>query len=318
MLLRILLVVAGLVLVLGGAYWFWTTTPLYALQEAGLAARDHNLPVFEQRVNIDFFVESLINDVLVNPTQTTPGLSGFQREVAAGAIGMAKASLETELTTAIRRSVAPAAGRRFGWRNFKQYGPDAAIAESSGGELTEFLHTATRAVSRSLGNMKQVAYNRMQEYARNHRYTIPGRLLSCPAYDRAEQARQMLQEFGLTQQNFRGLAYCKSTTGSDGGEVAKAGFNFFSPKVNHNITVELELAKGSAFSDWRVARLSNLPDVFNQLELNYENDMHALMAYSLAGMSNRNVNNEIHGVTDTLKNSDAAQSFLRRFNIKLR
>ncbi len=48
-------------------YFLWTTTPLFAFQEAIFALKDHDRETFEKRVDVDGLVRSLVEDLLVKP-----------------------------------------------------------------------------------------------------------------------------------------------------------------------------------------------------------------------------------------------------------
>jgi hypothetical protein len=93
---------------------------------------------------------------------------------------------------------------------------------------------------------------------------------------------------------------------------------FFSPKVNHNVTVEIELTKGSDFSVWQIRRLLNLQGFFMQLGEDYDEEMHELMRSSLAGISDAVVKDELKGMTNRITESDSAKQIMQRFNFKLK
>ena len=98
-------------------------------------------------------------------------------------------------------------------------------------------------------------------------------------------------------------------------EGCKIQLKFFSPKVRHNVTLVVELSKGSAGGSWRIRRLTSLPEFFTQLGENYEDEMHALVASSLSGISDAAVSRE---VTHRITESQTAQDLLKKFNIKLK
>ena len=98
----------------------------------------------------------------------------------------------------------------------------------------------------------------MIDYAKTHKNTTPGRLLACRPGERGFEGKAMLNDYGLIAQNVRGISSYSTEGDGAGGEICKLGILFFSPKVDHNVTVEVELSKGSAFSDWQIRRLLNL------------------------------------------------------------
>lgn len=318
--LRNLAVVMILVIVLAVAGCFvFVTTPFFAFVDAALAVQERSVERFQKRVDIHGLVENLLNDLLMQPAQSTPGLDTFQREVGLGAIGIAKESMQNELERTIVRFVANGVpGRQVGYLNC---GPDAACAApvwqvAQLDDFRQLINVASHELGGQAGKMKREAYARMVIYARSHRNTLPGRLLSCPPEQRGQEARRIVEEYGLTAQNFRGISSYAGSTNSSGGDVAHIGLGFFSPKVNHEVRVEVEVIRPSAFSDWKISRLSNLQDVFVQLQETYIDDVHALVAYSLAGMSNKNVQHDLRGMTERLKQTDAAKNLMRRFNFR--
>jgi len=81
------------------------TTPLYALQAAGVAAARHDLNEFEKRVDIDELVGNLLDDLLVKPSKTTPGLSNIQRETCDQLVAATRIALNEQLVNMIKKSL---------------------------------------------------------------------------------------------------------------------------------------------------------------------------------------------------------------------
>jgi len=312
----LLLILFVLIAFAASGYFLWTTMPIFALQEAAAAAQDHDLPKFQERVDLNGFVEALLDDLLVYPAKTTPGLSRLQREVAAGAVALAKTGMESELIRGIERGVGGTSRSPKAGYFFEE--PAAAGELIASNDINELLKVTGRELSGSLGRLKEVVYKRMQTYAQSHRDTTPCRLLACLPNQRMAELKQILAEDGLTAQNFRGLASYGTADDGIGGETCRIGLKFFSPKVNRDVNVKVELTKGSAPSVWRVKRLSNIPDVFTQLGEDYDDEMHTLVASSLSGISDAAVNKEMHGATERITESQTAQNLLKRLNIKLK
>jgi len=311
-----------------GAYFYWIGSPYYAFQQVALAVKDHDSALFDKYVAADNIIDHVLDDLMVNPAMSTPGLSGFQTTVAGGALAMAKASVTRGLLESIKKSLSNDTVERQPntgfWQNLCG---DAVIAAtprriaqagSTRDGLKELLHAASHEVSGEVGKLKSVAYNRMVAYIQSHPNTVPGRLLDCPANQRSAHAREMLEGYGLTLKNFKGLGGCVTTSDLVGSEHAKVGFNFFSPKISRQIVVEVELKKDTTASTWRIIRLSNIKEVMDQLEEFYDRDIHELVEYSLSGMSNSNMASDMRGMTARIKQSPAAQNLLKKWNINLR
>lgn len=299
------------------------TTPLYALQDAAFAAYRHDRETFERRVDIDGFIDELLADLIARPAESTPGLSSFQVQVSRGAIALVVTGLARDLKGSIRRAVTVASLDGSEARSVIDLLPIFAPARAASpavraDDVKTLLNVASRAAGSSAERLKRVAHDRMWTYIYKHPETIPGRLLGCHPSQRQEQVLRLLNECGLTRENFRGLSSCKIFSDDRGGEIARVGFSFFSPRVNGEFVVKLELAKSGMFGDWRLMRISNVPEIFEQLGLDYYEQIQNLMRYSLAGMSSENVNAEMRGVTEQIKQSDAAKNILQKWKINLK
>jgi hypothetical protein len=93
------------IIVLAGGYLYWTTTPLFAFQETALAVRDHDLQKFQKYIDCENLIDSAMNDVLIHPIETMPGLSEIGRRVAVAAIGVLVTPAEKTLLRKIEKHV---------------------------------------------------------------------------------------------------------------------------------------------------------------------------------------------------------------------
>lgn len=309
----LLLILVAIFALVGIAFCVWMTTPLYAFQDAAIAAQSHDLKKFRERVDVHGLVESLLNDLLVEPASTTPGLTSTQREIANGAVIAAKELIETDLINGIENGIGGPPQPHIGMFGELPASASGLIPNEIGG----LLQATTKELSGSAGRLKEIVYSRMIDYARTHRKSTLGRLLGCRPDERGIEAKQMLNDFGLTPQNFRGISSYSTTTDGTGNEMCKVGLQFFSPKVNHNVSLDVEVAKGSAFSDWQIKRILNLQEFFMQQGEDYNQEMHRLMASSLSGITDEVVKNELHGVTSRITQSESAKQLLNRLKIKL-
>lgn len=330
---KVISIVLCLGLFFSTLYFLWMTTPLYALQDAAYSAYRHDGETFERRVDIDGFIDELMADLIVRPAQSTPGLSNFQVQVSQGAIALVVTGLARDLKGTIRRSVTVGSidgsespysrigQARFGIDFLPIFAPAMAAAPVvRADDIKTLLNVASRAAGSSAERLTRVAHDRMWTYIYKHPETIPGRLLGCHPSQRQEKLRLLLNEYGLTRENFRGLSSCKIFSDDRGGEVARVGFSFFSPRLNGDgeFVVKLELTKSGMFSDWRLMRIANVPEIFEQLGLDYYDQIHNLMRYSLAGLSNESVNAEMQGVTEQIKQSGVAKNILQKWKINIK
>ena len=68
-------------------------------------------------------------------------------------------------------------------------------------------------------------------------------------------------------------------------------------------------------TEWCVTRLANVRPVLDNVAQDYLTDVHELIAYSLYGMNNQNINKDMRGITDRIKSHPAAQDFLKKLGI---
>lgn len=73
--------------------------------------------------------------------------------------------------------------------------------------------------------------------------------------------RETFREFGFTKKNYQGLGKVDTSD-----NVSHVGLRFYSPKLNNEIEVQVELVKGS--SSWQIVRISNLQDIVRKLAVN--------------------------------------------------
>jgi hypothetical protein len=299
---------------IGAVLFVWTTSPLFAFQEAATAAKEHDLTKFQQRIDLTSFVDSLVDDLIVRPATETPGLTPLQRQVSAGAVALASSGMEREMIRGIEKSV----GNSVRVHTIGFFG-EAAIASGTNAtsDFREVIKETGREVSGSVGRLKRIVYERMQLYAQTHRNSTPCRLLACPPAQRMAELNLILTEDGITLQGLKGISSYSIVGDGNGGNTSLVGIKFFSPRIARDVNVQVELVQQSTFGSWKIKRVSNVPQVFRQLGEDYDQEVHALIASSLSGISDAGVNNELHGATERIKASDAAQRLFKRFNIRL-
>jgi hypothetical protein len=303
-----LIILAIIVLAVVGIRAWWISTPLFAFEEAVLAFKNNDEPIFNARVASRDIAEHLVDDLLVEPAMVTPNLSMLQQSAVSGALVMAKTSLVNGMLESIQNSMY----KNTPHVSFLFCSP--ALAES--GNIKDLMQAAGHEMSAETKKQKTMAYNRMLSYIQNHPDTVPGRLLDCPPQERTTHARQMLQTYGLDMANFKGITGYSTTSDIIGHEIAHTGFIFYSPKVSQNITVEIELLRGGAVKQWQISRLSNIAALMDQLEPDYRRDLHELIEYSLSGMSSKNMANDLNAMTRRLSKDPSTQNILNRLNLK--
>ncbi len=338
----VIILITLIALIIGG-YFYWIGSPYYAFQQVATALKDHNKELFDTYVDAPEMIDHFLDDLLVQPAMSTPNLSPFQQSVAGGALTMARSQITKGIIESLSKYLSAEGGdqqRNTGY--FQSFGCEAAIANpipiyqggmagnsapgngsasgsaSGSGGLKDLLNAAGREMSSEVGKLKSVAFNRMLAYIQAHPNTVPGRLLDCPPAQRAAHARQMMEEYGLAASNFKGLASCVTTTDILGRQSSRIGFNFFSPKINKQIVVEVQVDKDLTSGIWRIDRLSNLKEVMDQEEEFYDRDLHELVEYSHSGMRNSNLATDIQSMGERIKQNPAAQSILNKLHLNFR
>lgn len=307
-----------IILALSG-YLYWITTPLYSLQSAGLAATRHDLEGFERYVNIEELVSNLLDDLIVKPSKTTPGLSGIQRETGNQIVSATKAALQMQLINMVRKAIGGGQnqqGRYTGHRTI--YGADAAIAAPLAGsrEVSDLYRAAGNELGRQAQKLKNETHMRLVACARRQPKTITGKLLGSPPQVIAFQAKLLVDEYGFTKDNFRGLTDIKYTKDSQGYNRAEVGLKFLSPKAGKEITVQLAMYQRNMFGDWCIFRVSNVPELMMALGEDYEYQIHSLMTCALSGVTDQSVRDEVNGLTRRIKEHPGAQELLNRLRDK--
>ncbi len=300
------------------------STPYYALQQAGIAAARHDLETFEQSVDVPEFVSNLIDDLLVKPSQTTPGLTHMQMETGRETVAFAKATLTEQLINKIRSSISGGKGQEGRYTSFRNLGPDAAIAQDTiaqSGKISDMqgiFHAVGSELGREGGKLKNETYARLVQCARQQPKTLTGKLLGSPPQVVGFTAKLLIDEYGFTKDNFRGMAGCTIKTDDKGYSRSIAGFKFYSPKVSKEITVDIGLYQTTMFGGWKVYRIENIPNLMMQLNEDYEYQVHSLMACTLSGVSEQSVGNELRGLTDRIRQRIDTKGLLEKLKFRLK
>ena len=316
-------ILVGLILLSLGGYLYWISTPFYALQQAGIAAVRHDLETFETYIDVPEFVDNLLDDLLVKPAQTTPGLTSLQMETGRETVTLAKATLKDQLINKIRNSISGGNLQEGRYSSFSDFGPDAAvaqvpIAQSKASDLQGIFRAAGTELGHEAGKLKNETYVRLTQCARQQPKTLTGKLLGSPPQVVGFTAKLLIDEYGFTKDNFRGPAGCTSKTDDKGYSRATAGFKFYSPKAGKEITVDIGLYQTSMFGGWRVYCIENIPNLMMQLNEDYEYQVHSLMACTLAGVTERAVNDEVRGLTDRIRKRIDAKGIMEKLKIRFR
>lgn len=100
-----LLLVAGILA--GAGYWYWTTTPQYALKELSSAIKEHDLATFEKYCDTQAVAANAVEDLLAEPVRNSGGLGILERLLGVLAVSWLKPQIVGSLKGGIERFVAP-------------------------------------------------------------------------------------------------------------------------------------------------------------------------------------------------------------------
>ncbi|HEY9783788.1 MAG TPA: hypothetical protein V6D17_00205 [Candidatus Obscuribacterales bacterium] len=104
--MRIFLVLAVLVaLIGGGGYWYWTTTPQFAVQQAKDAVKKHDLKTFEKYVDLKTVSSEMADDLLKKPVIAMLGEGIFGHIIAATFTGLFKPQFTRQVEDDLRHYV---------------------------------------------------------------------------------------------------------------------------------------------------------------------------------------------------------------------
>lgn len=291
------------------------------MQEAGVAAVRHDLDAFEKRVDIDAFVDNLIDDLLVTPAKSTPDLTSLQRETGNEAVAFAKGTLRAQLINTIRKGISGGPSQEGRVTSYYQgFGADAAFAGNNPDmrDMQGLIRAAGKELGREAGKLKNETYNRLTACARQQPKTITGKLLGSPPQIVGFAAKLLIAEYGFTKENFKGLAGCETKSDDQGNTSSQAGFKFYSPKAGKEIVVQLGLYKNSSFGDWKVYKITNIPELMMSLNEDYEYQVHSLMTCALHDVTNQAINDEVRGFTDRIKKSVDTDGLLEKLKVRFK
>jgi hypothetical protein len=94
-----------LAIVLGLGYWYWTSTPEFAVLQVRDAIRDHDLKKFSQYVDNESVASNLVDDLLTKPMQQSFGSGVLGKVLATGIVGFFKQNLVKSMEQQIDRFV---------------------------------------------------------------------------------------------------------------------------------------------------------------------------------------------------------------------
>ncbi len=226
--------------VLGLAYWYWTTTPTYALSQIVGAVKNKDIETFEKYVDVESIAYRAIDDVLRGPARQSGMFGQFDSMIGVGIIGIFKPEIaEIAKTQVLKFIESGALVNAMG-----EAGKNAKIAKAG-------MNTG------SISNASDSASSPAE-------YADPGDALSngvsqnsmVNRYAKKLKLGSQLKAYGISKNGFKGIDYIKTD-----GPTALVGFKFHSEKFDRDIIIEIKMEDAGGY--WKVTELSNLNDLIN-------------------------------------------------------
>ncbi len=237
---------------IGLTYWYWTTTPSYALNQVATSIKNRDVDSFQKYVDIDSIASHAIDDILRGPARSSI-FGRFDSMIGAGIIGLFKPELIDIIKEQVLHFIAE--GNLTALRTTPGLQAGAAEARSVQSSRINITQEHVFTVASNSGN--------------NRPRRLPGNLLaSAPDDDDtaagnrrmtgtshgAGKIKRVLAEYGFSKEGFKGVEYLKTE-----GPLAFFALKFHSPKLSRDFLVEFKMEDVGGF--WRVTELSNLNDL---------------------------------------------------------
>ena len=90
---KLLTAIVFIAFVVGGAYFYWTTTPQYSIEQVKVAVKSHDLVKFEKYFDVNSVSAQMVDDFLTQPMQQIAGGSSLANILVTGIVGFFKPNL---------------------------------------------------------------------------------------------------------------------------------------------------------------------------------------------------------------------------------
>jgi len=228
--------------VLGLSYWYWTTTPTYALSQIVGAVKNKDTETFEKYVDVESIAYRAIDDVLHGPARESGMFGNFDSMIGVGIIGLFKPEIAEIAKTQVLK--------------FIESGQlSSSLKEGQKSGLPDSSSATSRPHSpKSLGSAVEVVKADPEKEPLTteikHHGGLPDNSM-VTRYAKKLKVGEQLKAYGLSKQGFKGIDYLKIE-----GSTALIGFKFHSDRFARDIIVEIKMEDAGGY--WRVTELSNL------------------------------------------------------------
>lgn len=224
--------------VLGLAYWYWTTTPTYALSQIVAAVKNKDSETFEKYVDIESIAFRAIDDVLHGPARESGMLGNFDSMIGVGIIGIFKPEIAEIAKTQVLKFIEAGTLVNAINEGKKQLSGNAPATQPA----------------QLASNPPQQAVLPVSDDKPPESSPVSDSMVG--KYTKKLKLNKQLKAYGISAKGFKGIDYIKTD-----GPTALIGFKFHSEQFNRNIIIELKMEEAGGY--WRVTELSNLNDLIN-------------------------------------------------------
>lgn len=301
---------------------WWIHSPYFALQQIGSSISKHDAETFYRYCDAKTLVTTFTNELFLEPAMATKGMSQFQCIVAGGAIVITKAKMDNALLSSIDRMVSPIPHTSF-YHVFPEqlYSCNNVYNDSSSFyslklvsrtlDLSDFARNLGHELKNEQADLKRLAAQRMQEYAASHQDKLIGRLIAGPGGK--VQFKSLLAEYGFQLDNVKAM-YIHN---EDDRQIAT--IEFFSPKVNANVPLSLELtpaAPSEVLSQYRVIRIWKLKETLQKLGEDTDTQVQDLIRCSLQDIAPEQAQDRTSNLLKRLGRHESTKKLLQQLKGK--
>lgn len=229
--------------ILGLVYWYWTTTPTYALGQIVASIKNKDTETFERYVDIESIVYKAIDDLLHGPARDSGMFGNLDNVVGVGLISLFKPELAEIARTQVLKFIEQGS-----------LSDKVAELEASAGQPGTALAAEDTAKVQPVADggpassSDQSSITGVFKQRPEHKDTSFGRL------SKNQKVQQQLKDYGLSKEGFKGVDYLKIEA-----KEALVGLKFHSPKLDRDYVIELKMEENAGV--WKITSLSNLNDL---------------------------------------------------------
>lgn len=222
--------------VIGLVYWYWTTTPSYAVQQVVNSVRAHDVDTFTRYVDLDTMGERALDEIIHGPAKNSGIFGNFDSFIGMGIVSLFKSEIVEMFKHEVTKLVAGDSISNLVPGDKSSQEPVKVIGMSGSGQALA-VPNAVKAPALTGGRSTSLLGG-----------VKPGKL---------SKWKGELEDYGLSKKGFKGIDYFKEENG-----VNLIGLKFHSPKYGNDFIIEFKLEDAGGY--WRVTELSNLSDLVMQ------------------------------------------------------